>query len=85
MPKGHRIKHEQIVMLLHQIFLDSLSINGSSITTMSDHIALWVTDHLRLKVKFLISSMNNRKCFSDNMYIFYLSVTLNQHQFIENY
>ena len=36
-----------------------MSINGLSITTMSDHIALWVTDHLRLKVKFLISSIIN--------------------------
>ena len=52
MPKGHRIKAEQIVMLLRQIVLEPLSISGSSITTMSDHIALWVTDHLRLKVGF---------------------------------
>ena len=40
MLKCHRIKPEQIVMLLRQIVLDSLSINGSSITTMSDRIAL---------------------------------------------
>jgi hypothetical protein len=68
MPKDHRIKPEQIVMLLRQIdVLKSLLISGSSITTMSDHIALWVTDHLRLKVRFLISSIINHPCFSDNI------------------
>jgi len=35
MPKGHRIKPEQIVMLLRQIdALESLSINGSSIAVI---------------------------------------------------
>ena len=78
MPKGHRIKPEQIVMLLRQIdVLKSLSVNGSSITTMSDHIALWVTDHLRLKVKFLILSMINQSCFNDKIFTLYLFVALN--------
>jgi len=77
MPKGHRIKPEQIVILLRQIVLDSLSINGSSITTMSDRIALWVTDHLRLKVKFLISSIINQPCFNDKIFTLYLFVALN--------
>ena len=78
MPKGHRIKPEQIVMLLRQIdVLESLSINGSSITTMSDRIALWVTDHLRLKVRFLILSIIKQPCFSDKICTLSLSVALN--------
>jgi hypothetical protein len=78
MPKGHRIKPEQIVMLLRQIdVLESLSINGSSITTMSDRIALWVTDHLRLKVRFLILSIIKQPCFSDKISTLSLSVALN--------
>ena len=76
MPKDHRIKPEQIVMLLRQIVLDSLSINGSSITTMSDRIALWVPDHLRLKVKFLILLIIKQPCFNNKMYTLYLSVAL---------
>ena len=78
MPKGHRITPEQIVMLLRQIdVLESLSINGSSITTMSDRIALWVTDHLRLKVRFLILSIIKQPCFSDKICTLSLSVALN--------
>ena len=76
MPKGHRIKAEQIVMLLRQIVLEPLSISGSSITTMSDHIALWVTDHLRLKVKFLISYIINQLCFNDKICTLSLPVAL---------
>jgi len=77
MPKGHRIKPEQIVMLLRQIdLLEPLSISGSSITTTSDHIALWVTDHLRLKVKFLILLIIKQPCFNNKMYTLYLSVAL---------
>jgi len=68
MPKGHRIKPEQIVMLLRQIdVLESLSINGSSITTMSDHKGLWVTNYLRLKVEFQTLYIINQPCFSDNI------------------
>ena len=78
MPKGYRIKPEQIVMLLRQIdVLESLSIKVSSITAMSDHIALWVTDHLRLKVKFLISSIINQPCFNDKICTLSLPVALN--------
>ena len=77
MPKGHRIKPEQIVMLLRQIVLEPLPINGLSIATMSDRIALGVTDHLRLKVKFLISSIINQPCFNDKICALSLSVALN--------